>query len=205
MKKVVLCAIALAALPLSARAEIPLRDFFRNPERAGYALSPDGKMLAFREPYEHRMNLFVQPVAGGPAKRVTNEKDRDIAGAFWKGNDHLVYLKDFKGDENFHLVAVDKDGSNLVDLTPGTKVRAEIIDDLPDDDHELLVGLNNRNPEIFDVYRANVDTKKLTLAAQNPGNITGWIAQRCLRAPRSARSDVSKVPVGFQSSNERAV
>ena len=27
--------------------------------------------------------------------------------AFWKGDDTLLYVKDFGGDENFHVVAVD--------------------------------------------------------------------------------------------------
>ncbi len=175
LNRALLIALACVALPSSGRAEIPLRDFFKNPDKTGFTLSPDGKMLAFRQPYNHRMNVFVQPTAGGEAKRITDEKDRDIAAAFWKGNNHIVYLKDFKGDENFHLVSVDKDGSNLRDLTPGAKVRAELIDDLPDDDHEMIVGLNNRNPEVFDAYRINVDSKVSKLAAENPGNITSWI------------------------------
>ena len=70
------------------------------------------------QPYQNRMNVFVQPRAGGEAVRVTSETERDVAGYFWKGSNRIVYLKDFKGDENFHLVAVDADGKNLVDLTP---------------------------------------------------------------------------------------
>lgn len=131
VKTLVLCALAIVALPRASQAEIPLRDFFKNPEKTGFALSPDGKMLAFRQPWEHRMNVFVQSVAGGPAKRITDEKQRDVATAFWKGNDHIVYLRDFQGDGNFHLMVVKKDGTDLRDLTPGAKVRAELIEVRP--------------------------------------------------------------------------
>src|SRR6478752_7544322 len=156
MRMPLLCALAVAVLPSTSQADIPLRDFFKNPEKSGFSLSPDGKLLAFRQPWERRMNVFVQPVAGGPAKRITDEKARDVAGFFWKGNEHIVFLKDFKGDENFHLVSVKTDGTDLRDLTPGAKVRADVVDDLYDDDHELLLSTNERKPEIFDVYRFNV-------------------------------------------------
>ena len=117
---------------------IPLRDFFRNPEQSRFQVSPDGNAIAFMQPYQNRMNVFVRPRAGGPAVRVTSETERDVAGYFWKGPRRIVYVKDFKGDENYHLVSVDADGGNLVDLTPFEKVRAQIIDDRYDNDDEMI-------------------------------------------------------------------
>jgi dipeptidyl aminopeptidase/acylaminoacyl peptidase len=162
---------------------IPLRDFFRNPERSGFQVSPDGNSISFMQPYQNRMNVFVRPRTGGEAVRVTSETERDVAGYFWKGSNRIVYLKDFKGDENFHLVAVDADGKNLVDLTPFEKVRAGIVDDLYDNNAEMIVSLNTRNPEVFDVYRVDLNTKELTLIAENPGNVTGWVTDHtgCIR------------------------
>jgi hypothetical protein len=81
-----------AALP----PKIPLRDFFKNPVSRGYDLSPDGKMLSFLQPWESRMNIFVRPTAGGEAKRLTSEKDRDIRSYVWKGNGLVVYPMDDK-------------------------------------------------------------------------------------------------------------
>jgi dipeptidyl aminopeptidase/acylaminoacyl peptidase len=155
---------------------IPLRAFFKNPEKGGFQVSPDGARFSFIQPYERRLNVFVQSRQGGQTVRVTSETERDIAGYFWKGSNRIVYLKDFKGDENFHLVSVDADGTNLVDLTPFDNVRAMIIDDRTDHDDEMLIALNKRTPEVFDVYRLDLKTKELALIAENPGNITGWFA-----------------------------
>ncbi|HEY5065751.1 MAG TPA: S9 family peptidase [Xanthobacteraceae bacterium] len=168
---------------------IPLRDFFRNPDQSGFQLSPDGNSLALVQPYKDRMNVFVRPRAGGPAVRVTSETERDVADYFWKGSHRIVYLKDFKGDENFHLVAVDADGKNIVDLTPFDKVRAMIVDDLYDNDDEILVSLNKRNPELFDVYRIDLNSKELTLVAENPGNITAWITDHAGRIRLAIATD----------------
>src|SRR5579864_3799016 len=132
-----------------ARAKrIPLRDFFRNPERSGFQISPDGNTLAFMQPYQNRMNVFVQPRTGGAPVRLTSETERDVAGYFWKGPRRIVYLKDFKGDENFHLVSVDITGGAPADLTPFDKVRALIIDDRDEHDDEMIVGLNKRSAEV---------------------------------------------------------
>ena len=125
---VALAAVSSMIVPAAAGAAgdepIPVRDFFRNPERGFFRISPDGKTLSFMQPYERRMNIYVQPLAGGEPKRITAETARDIPDYFWKGPDRLVYVKDFGGDENYHVVAVNKDGTGLRDLTPFEGVRA---------------------------------------------------------------------------------
>ncbi len=171
-----------AAAPSTRAKRIPLRDFFRNPEQSRFQISPDGNAIAFMQPYQNRMNVFVRPRAGGPAVRVTSETERDVAGYFWKGA-RIVYLKDFKGDENFHLVSVDADGGSPVDLTPFDKVRALIVDDRYEHDDEMIIALNKRNAEVFDVYRVDLNSKELTLIAENPGNVTDWVTDHagCIR------------------------
>ena len=38
----------------------------------------------------------------------------------------------------------------------------------------MLIEMNKRNPELFDVYRLNFETGEMKLAAENPGNVSGW-------------------------------
>ena len=47
----------------------------------------------------------------------------------------------------------------------------------------MIISLNKRNPEVFDVYRVDLNTKELTLIAENPGNVTGWVTDHtgCIR------------------------
>jgi dipeptidyl aminopeptidase/acylaminoacyl peptidase len=165
-----------------------LKDFFRNPERAGFAISPDGKYLSWVAPYENRLNVFVRPLAGGTETRVTAETARDISGYFWKG-DRILYVKDFGGDENFHVVSVDLAGKDLKDLTPGDKLRAEMVDVLEDDDQFVLLSHNRRDARVSDVYRVDVKTGKESQVAQNPGNITGWMTDHAGRLRVATTTD----------------
>ncbi|HTP99205.1 MAG TPA: S9 family peptidase [Casimicrobiaceae bacterium] len=152
---------------------IPLRDFFRNPEQTGFRISPDGRYLSWLAPYERRLNVFVRPVAGGESLRVTSETARDIGAYFWKG-ERIVYVKDAGGNENFHVVTVDRGGGDALDLTPGARVKADVVDILEDDDDHLILSHNRRDDSVFDVFRVNVHTGVETLIAENPGNIVSW-------------------------------
>ena len=152
---------------------LPLRDFFRNPAQTLFQLSPNGRYLSWLAPHERRLNVFVRPVAGGEPTRVTSETARDISGYFWKG-ERIVYVKDAGGDENFHVVTVGLDGGEQRDLTPGEKVKADVVDILENDDDHLILSHNRRDETVFDVFRVNATTGEETLVAQNPGNIISW-------------------------------
>lgn len=181
-----LAALPVADIPTGGEptpARYPVRDFFRNPARGSFRLSDDGALLAFMEPVSidgkpPRMNIFVQTLEGsapvGTPRRLTAETDRDVSGYFWKGNHTILYEKDFNGDENFHVVAVDANSGAITDLTPFPGVRAGVQDDLQDDPDHILISHNKRQAEVFDVYRANLRGGDLQLVAENPGNIVGW-------------------------------
>jgi dipeptidyl aminopeptidase/acylaminoacyl peptidase len=178
---------ALAASPLK---QYSVRDFFRNPEQSGFQISPNGKYISFMQPWKGRMNIFVRTVGSDAAPlRITSEEARDISGYFWKGDDRILFAKDFGGDENFHVVSVGRDGKGLKDLTPYPKVRAQIVDDLEDNKDEILVSHNKRDPEVFDVYRVNVKSGAEKLVAKNPGNIQGWITDHDGKVRAATTSD----------------
>ena len=55
------------------------------------------------------------------------------------------------------------------DLTPFEDVKTVIIDELDEIESDILIGINKRNREVFDVLRLNIITGDMKLAAENPG------------------------------------
>lgn len=154
-----------------------VEDFFRLPRKSRYQLSPDGNYFAFLGPFKRRLNIFVQKTNGKRAKRVTAVTDRDIAWFFWKDN-RLVFAKDDAGDENFHLYAVNADGSYLQELTPFPEIRIDLIDDLEDIENEIIISMNKNNPQLFEPYRLNIITGEIHQLAENPNPmepLDGWM------------------------------
>jgi dipeptidyl aminopeptidase/acylaminoacyl peptidase len=154
---------------------VAMEDFFKDPQTAGYRISPNGELILFRAPHAGRMNVFVQKIGDTTATPITHETERSIYNAEWESDERIVYVKDTGGDENTHILSVKPDGSELTDHTPFTQVRADVVDMLEDRPDELLIQHNKRNAQVFDVYLLNAKTGDLTMVAENPGNITGWI------------------------------
>ncbi|MGH9071480.1 MAG: S9 family peptidase [Acidimicrobiales bacterium] len=185
---------------------IPRTVLFGNPERTSPRLAPDGSRLAWLAPLNGVLNVWVGPLGEGhsplvEAVAITRDSDRGIRMFSWAhDNQHLVYLQDNGGDENWRLHDVDlaalglgaaagwdsSDEGPVVlspeaisaasrDLTPYEEVAVEMIAHDRRHPDELLVGLNKDNPQLHDVYHLRLSTGELTKVLENPGMV-GWVA-----------------------------
>ena len=184
--------------------KIPLRDFFKNPEKTGYQLSPDGQHIAYSAPYKKRMNIHVRPLHSDKEIRITNSEDRDISGFQWASNSRILYIRDFGGDENFHIFATSIDGSDDRDLTPFENVRAQFIDELKNDEEHIMIGMNKRLPQIFDPYRLNINTGELEMVTENPGNITSWMVDHDGKLRIAVATDGVNETILYRATEEEA-
>lgn len=186
----ILAPSAFAATSATKPPQIPVREFFKNPERCCYALSPSGTKIAFMKPWETRLNIYIRPVDGGQEKQITSVKDRDLSHVFWKSDRYLIFMRDFGGDENFHVFAHDLETGKEVDLTPHPNTRASVVDDLEDGpSDEMIISHNRRDPKVFDVFRINVRTGKEKKIAENNGKIMGWLTDHAGRLRVAIESD----------------
>jgi dipeptidyl aminopeptidase/acylaminoacyl peptidase len=156
---------------------IPRDVLFGNPDRAAPLLSHDGKQISFLAPLDGVLNVWVAP-ADDPskAKAVTAEKKRGVRNYSWAyTNDHILYAQDKDGDENWHVYAVDLKAGQTKDLTPmdGIAGRIEALSaKIPG---EVLVGVNDRDKKVHDVYRVDIKTGEKKLVFKNEGNFAGFV------------------------------
>ena len=148
---------------------IPRRVLFGNPDKASPSLSPDGLHIAFLAPVEGVLNVWVGPASDpGAAEPVTQDAGRGIRLYFWAfTNNHLIYLQDKGGDENWRVYTVGFESREVMDLTPLENVQAQIVRISSDHPDEIIVGLNDRNPQYHDLYRVNVRTGQRGLLHHN--------------------------------------
>ena len=150
---------------------IPRSIIFGNPDRATPRLSPDGTRIAYLAPVEGVLNVWVGPTDNlAQATPVTNDRARSIRIYFWAyTNQHIIYLQDKGGDENWRAYSVNLTTGETLDLTPMEGVQArvqEVSQKFPD---EIIVGLNDRDAQLHDLYRVNIGTSERRLVLENEG------------------------------------
>lgn len=169
-------ALAQSDVPIISREVL-----FGNPNKASPRISPDGHKLSFLAPVGGVLNVWVGPIdRPAMAKPVTNDTGRGIRSYFWAHtNQHILYLQDVGGDENWRLYSVDLRSGRRMPLTPDSatapdesqphKVSARIQHISYKFPHEILVGLNDRDPRLHDLYRVNIETGELVGVQFNEG------------------------------------
>ncbi|MEX0313892.1 MAG: S9 family peptidase, partial [Allomuricauda sp.] len=145
-----------------------VKDYFANPKAFTFRFSPDGKYLSYRESDENgKQHIYVKDITTGVSKRAIEEKDELVRGYGWLNNGRLYYSMDKGGDENYHIYAVDLDGSNMKDLTPFDGVRAQFTELLREDKNHIIVSMNKNNPQVFEPYKVNLNSGELTQLFSN--------------------------------------
>ena len=146
-----------------------VEDYFARPKASSFQLSPDGKYMSYLEKEDNstKRHVYVKEIATGKVTRVIEEKDELIKGYGWVNENRLVYVMDKGGNENFHIYAVNLDGSNNIDLTPFEDVQAGILNMLKDQKDFIIIQMNKNNKQVFDPYKLNVVTGELTQLYEN--------------------------------------
>ena len=180
-------------MTVSNRTElIPRRILFGNPVKASPRISPDGTRLAYLAPVNDVLNVWVGDIGSEESHPVTNDTERGIRFYFWAfDNKHILYVQDIGGNENWRLYATNLETRETRDLTPFEDVQVQIIDQDKHFPNEMLIAMNKENPQVHDVYHLDLTSGELTLVAQNPGNVAGWIVdtQFKVRGAMAARPD----------------
>jgi len=150
---------------------IPRKVLFGNPDRTLVRLSPDGATLSWLAPRDGVLNVWVAPRQNLEAARpVTHDTGRGIRFYLWAyTNQHILYIQDKNGDENWRVYSADLTSDEVRDLTPFDGVQAHIQGVSYKFPAEIVVGLNNRDERFHDLYRLNLATGTLTLMQQNDG------------------------------------
>ena len=71
------------------------------------------------------------------------------------------------GNEDYHLFAVDVDGSNQKELTPYDGVKVNILAGLKEDKNHMVISMNKNNPQVFDPYKINIESGELEQLYEN--------------------------------------
>ena len=211
--------------------EVPIKDFFKDPEFTSISLSPDGKHMAVTVPHEDRTVLAVLRVDD---KSVVGKWDygpnRHFRQVWWANNERLLFNVTFKtGRFDFEtskgdMYASNIDGTQRIDIPNGSYYR--IVSLTPEDDRTILVERSIENAYLskLDVYNGRVVTVatapveqgtflvdhdrnvRFVSGAMNDGrNVTyRRDGDQWTKVHESERNGATYFPLGFAADNRHA-
>lgn len=158
-------------MTIESVALIPRHLFFGNPDKTSVQISPDGKHISYLASVNGVLNVWVGPVDDPAAAHpVTHDSNRGVRFYLWAfSSSHILYIQDQGGDENWRIYSTRISDGEVRDLTPIEGVQARILKVSPRFRDEILIGLNDRKPELHDVYRLNIVTGARERVLENPG------------------------------------
>lgn len=148
---------------------IPRKVLFGNPDKARVSLTHDGKYILYIAPKDGVLNIWLAPSDDiSKAQAITHDKGRGIRSyAKAYNNKNILYSQDFNGDENDRIYSYNIETKETKLLTPERGVKAGIAGVSYKKPNEILIYLNERNPEYFDIYKLNLDTLEKALIYKN--------------------------------------
>lgn len=167
---------------------IPRAVLFGNPERTAPVISPDGTRLGFVAPVDGVLNVWVGPLDDPAAARpVTREQGHGVRSFLFGEDDRtLLYLRDGDGDEDWQVFTLDL-GTGRPELrTPASGVSALVLQHTRWHPDVVLIGLNDRDPTLHDLYALRLSGGPPELVAENPG-YAAWLVDSDLRVRGGVR------------------
>ncbi|UCB53606.1 MAG: S9 family peptidase, partial [Candidatus Zixiibacteriota bacterium] len=132
-------------------------------------------MLAYIAPVDNVLNVWIRTIGAEDDKPVTKDTDRGIRIYFWAADsEHIMYLQDVGGNENWRLYGVNLVTNEIKDFTPFENVQVRVVGRNKHFPNELLIAMNKENVAVHDVYHLDLTSGELEMVARNPGNIAGW-------------------------------
>lgn len=139
-------------------ALIPRSSLFGESARSAARISPDGCRMAFTAPLAGVDNIWVAPVDDvHAALAVTTDSGAGIRQFHWgRDSRHLILERDNGGDERWCFDSLDLDSGTTIRLSPSTAGETRLValsDEYP---LEVVIAINDRDPQYFDLYRVNL-------------------------------------------------
>ncbi|MCB2199799.1 S9 family peptidase [bacterium] len=201
--------LALFAVGCTQRVElIPREVLFRHADRSTPKLSPDGTLLAWVAEIDGNTNLVVSQLGDTTRQILTNHEKESVTYFYWVDDGkRIVYFTGMQGYKMGRLNSVDietGDEFRLLDPPEDAKATAEFrfYEMSSDEPWNLAVGLNWRDPAVFDLYRLNVRTGETTLIEKGRENLLWWFVDGTL-TPRGYTISEPDGGQSFYLRNER--
>lgn len=159
--------------------EIPVSEFFKQPEKSFYKISPDGKYISYvkkSKEYNNTRNLYIQSLVDGKETIATKLDDSHGVGNYNWTYGNQILITEYLPDDVRILYTLDVATLKTTQLMTENKVDIRTLYRTRNEPDIYTIAMNKRDTANYDVFRLNVKTGELKPYLINPGNVTDWFS-----------------------------
>jgi len=171
----------LQADPMADYPMLPLERLMAPASFTVPQISPDGRLVSWIAPLDGTPNLYVAETGDlESARPVTHFTDSGVRATDVSGQvmyrwhydcKHIIYPKDYDGDENWDIHVVDTETAEDRNLTPIPDKKVEIIAYGRKSPNEALITIQTFGKYDPEVYHLNLLSGERTLLQANDGSL----------------------------------
>lgn len=163
--------------------KIPLEVLFGNPQKVCVRLAANGSKIAYLKPDAHdRLQVWVADIFGQNERQVTANDHRSITSFMWSyDNQHVLYLQDINGNENWSLYQTDIVTCETKQLTQFENVQVRVLRYRREFPDFIVLAINHESKKRHDPYLLNLKTGELTLLGISPDNALDLVIDHDLK------------------------
>lgn len=152
-----------------------IEDFFSQPERESFKLSPDGKKISYLGYDEHCRNIFILDIKNpDSSKQLTYQDNLNVQYYFWVDDKYIIYSNSQSAEDSLRLMVINVETEERKQLLPPTAEKLRWV--WMGDDAQLLASISKQGSSMADLYRIGLHSGEKELLFKNPGNIARWYA-----------------------------
>jgi Tol biopolymer transport system component len=112
------------------------------------SLSADGSMVAFTSDASGQLNLWTQPVSGGPARQLTAYTDQTVREMAWAPDGSIIaFTADSHGDEQHQVYVIAADGSGRATMCSSGTGQHHLAEKSPFDQTGRFLLYSGKDPD----------------------------------------------------------
>ena len=136
-----------------------------NNRSSGGYFSKDANKLIYSSDKSGIFNIYEVDLKTNEEIQLTDSKEESFfARGYSPTTGEVIYSADKGGNENSHIYII-RDGKKI-DLTPGKNTKASFFG-WTDDESEMYVISNSRDPRFFDLYKIDIETLSTEMVFKN--------------------------------------
>lgn len=168
---IILCVLGCVSCSHKTIKRIPLENFFKEPIKSSFQLSPDGKRYAYLSPFEDQESIFIVDIINDKISNLSNKINGDIEKYLWADSKTIIYQKVDTSSNFVKIFSIDLESKKTLCLTNEKNAGFRLVDNLATSQDEIIIYVKKGNQEAWKPHRLNTKSGEIIPVSENLENI----------------------------------